>query len=215
MIFQETWPEIVARKKWQTRRPAKRGDHARMFNRRADRLFNLEVPDLLENWTHIWDDPDNWQLWSVCNAARNIRFRPDVKYRVQPGRGQPSLRWTAADYAGRRWKAVDVSASWQEAKRKGFDPQQRLAAHYGPPVCILSTRIRLERLHDITLMDMLAEGLTMEEAQTGGFEALWSRVYSPDSAAAWTKNPAVWVIKFVLLDIEDRRLPPVYEFERD
>lgn len=74
------------------------------------------------------------------------------------------------------------------------------------------TRVRVERLQDISDADCIAEGIGLNSSAAGvkltlppgalackaGYQALWETLNGPDS---WGANPWVWVVEF-------RRFPP-------
>jgi hypothetical protein len=74
------------------------------------------------------------------------------------------------------------------------------------------TGVRVERLHDISGRDVLAEGVDngksnpaqgvrWENMQRMAFESLWSEI---NGAESWDANPWVWVISFQRVEAQER-----------
>lgn len=64
------------------------------------------------------------------------------------------------------------------------------------------TDIRVERLHDITEEDAMAEGVEWEPfSYEEGFETLWATINGQES---WNLNPWVWVISFKVFRTTER-----------
>lgn len=57
------------------------------------------------------------------------------------------------------------------------------------------TRVRVERLQDITLQDMIAEGAPYFPNHIIGFKELWDSL-NAKRGYSWEENPWVWVIEF-------------------
>lgn len=75
----------------------------------------------------------------------------------------------------------------------------RFLPKWASRIMIEVTGIRVERLHEITDDEALAEGVTGDEHDADQplprmcFERLWQSINGPDS---WEANPYVWVIEF-------------------
>lgn len=92
------------------------------------------------------------------------------------------------------------------------------------------TKVRLERLHDITAADAAAEGIELKRWKTGiygphdpglkwdakvlvdGFHALWDSLNDKQSGRAWADNPWVWVVEYDNPKLRSRRESDVCVF---
>jgi hypothetical protein len=80
----------------------------------------------------------------------------------------------------------------------GWKPSIHMPKAYAR-IWLRITSIGVQRLHDISEQDAIAEGCIQYEAETDwmtaryGFEVLWQQINGPES---WTANPWVWVVEF-------------------
>jgi hypothetical protein len=69
------------------------------------------------------------------------------------------------------------------------------------------TDVRVERLHDVTDADALAEGVLVRQnifitgELTGAYKSLWESI---NGKGSWGKNPWVWIVEFKLLTGGDK-----------
>lgn len=82
-------------------------------------------------------------------------------------------------------------------KRKGWQSPRFMPRELSR-ITLEITAIRAERLHDISGLDCIAEGLIcgaliIQSALQQEYKTLWQSIHGP---ASWDQNPWVWVIEF-------------------
>ena len=97
----------------------------------------------------------------------------------------------------------DMSAdAWEQGRLEGV-PRYRWRPSIHMPraasrIALEVTGVRVERLHQISRGDAMAEGCPFANMQDGEspvrwYEYLWRAINGPDS---WNANPLVWVVEF-------------------
>jgi len=179
MIFKETWQQVLDGTKRQTRRPVKEGDRA---------WYPL---------SHVGGD----EICAVTLGLPTCRTRWQVgnTYAVQPGRGKPAI-WIPpegapiddplAEYVR---KTESVRATWGPKVKEWLRSKGYREAR------IRITKIRRERLRDISWEDMRAEGVQKDLFDVSltwraRFADLWDSLYR--KPYRWEDNPEVWVLEF-------------------
>lgn len=93
--------------------------------------------------------------------------------------------------------------SYKATRKLPIETKWKPCIHMPKTACRIFLKIksiRVERLHDISEADAIAEGITLENLSgdwdhppTAEFQNLWKKINGSDS---WDANPWVWVIEF-------------------
>ena len=140
------------------------------------------------------------RLW--VREGHSIGPGPDVQ--LVPGEGAGSLRWPHVTYA------ADGAVERRDERWKGEFGKRRPSIHmprWASRITLEVTGVRVERLHDISERDAIAEGAPGYEegidapppddehewSYLASFIRLWESINGPGS---WDANPYVWVVEF-------------------
>ena len=110
----------------------------------------------------------------------------------------------------------DMNAdAWEQGRLEGV-PRYRWRPSIHMPraasrIALEVTGVRVERLHQISRGDAMAEGCPFANMQDGEsprrwYEYLWRAINGPDS---WDANPWVWVVEFRKAHNSNSQTPPV------
>lgn len=108
------------------------------------------------------------------------------------------------------WDAEDVEFG-QEVTLKGEDYKWRPSIHMpkeAARIFLRVTNVRVERLRNMVLADVLMEGITEGESYDDTWKRwhdTWNNTIKPAdlSTKGWEANPLVWVIKFEQISKEE------------
>ena len=203
MIFKQV-TEIIEGKKTQTRRIVKKNEHLSDYN-----------------------NTDGCTVFTTSKGGkRRIKWQVGRKYAVVPKRAQPQVYYRYEEdgsltlaHTAKMEYFDETLLEW--ATRENKPKRVELIKSYGyKPLSIRLTAIRLERLHDITEADAIAEGIeTVERMTSSGVEmelykdylykdedkyfkysdpiksykSLWESI---NGKGSWDTNPMVWVLEF-------------------
>lgn len=127
-------------------------------------------------------------------------------------------RWVNIHYRATDPKPalVDAAADWDSEKLMGWIPPLAMP-RWASRITLEVTKVRVERLRDITEVDALAEGVEPEmvphysaravlrghdPSRRNGFLTLWDSING--KRAPWSSNPWVWVVEFKRLETAER-----------
>lgn len=196
MIFRQ-WQQVLDESKAETRRVVKYGD---MIETGDEQL-----------WFMMRSAP---RLGSMVQGGRNqiptvvlrykykpyrIKWQVGRTYAVQPGRGKPAI-WIPSEgaligdpLAEYVQKAESTRATWGPKVKEWL----RLKGYREARIRI--TEIRRERLWEISLADIKAEGIRSWSPdgmlQRLEWRALWDSI-NAKKGDRWSENPLTWVLTF-------------------
>lgn len=124
---------------------------------------------------HLWVKETYRVPKSYDNIAPRDLHLTEVRYEVD-GSEKPLVPWWDSDEPGRIRQSIFMR-KWMSR------------------ITLEITNIRVERLHEITAHDALAEGVGHNSMGNPVFdyEILWKSINGPGS---WESNPWVWVVEF-------------------
>jgi hypothetical protein len=139
--------------------------------------------------------------WMFCEKVPNGTTKTGrAKWRYVPLRAAPILY--CADHSEKPTVGVvhpDTANSWGWRKKLG-----RFLPGWASRITLEITKVRVEKLNDISEADAIAEGFEPEDAYDDGdhfgvvsakesYRTLWESLNGPGS---WEANPWVWVVTF-------------------
>lgn len=180
------WEQVLRNEKTQTRRLVEEGDYT---------------------WMNPLVFPP--KITEVCSSDRT-RWTVGKTYAVQPGRGQPAIWWkpdgTPTDTPLDEYlrKSGSVRETW------GPKVKNWLRKHGYREARIRLTEIRRERVQDISLEGVFAEGIgimvdgrlypvTVLDVAQEEFASLWNSIYV-GAEFEFSTNPEVWALTFEVVD---------------
>ena len=195
MIFKQ-WEQVLDGTKTQTRRPCKGEDEE----------YTWCTPTMEDGLI------TGHRILEVCGvgAKKNyLRWAVGRTYAVQPGRGRPAI-WIRPDGSATDTPLDEYVQKLESGTRRLWGPKVKawLREHGYIEARIRITKIRRERLGDISCADVFAEGLGMYNPLDGKhypttvldvaqerYAQLWNHIYGP---AAWErmKDDDCWVLEF-------------------
>lgn len=180
MIFQATWRQVLAGTKTQTRRIVKEAPRHLCIGG----SYSCELHLSRGEWS-----PEN--LDRTDFPGKGVYLRTGIEG-----------GWLSADCCAEpEWSD---RAKWIEGKTYAVQPGRTQKA-VGR---IRITRIRQERVQDITEADVEAEGVGLQAwageghegwPRTAGYAQLWDSLHDRPGER-WADNPAVWVLEFELVE---------------
>lgn len=130
-----------------------------------------------------------WDCWACLYDRRERTHRALIAYRAN----------------GERWIDLDAETAelLQENIRHDSDRKWRPSIHmprWASRLTLEITRVRVERVQDISEYDAQTEGVTAGDAVWSGsarsaFRELWDSI-NANRGLAWATNPWVWAIDF-------------------
>jgi hypothetical protein len=157
------------------------------------------------NEEHGWKSPYGqpgdrlWvrETWSV--DAISMYPCPQVWYRadnsIDPKAGHVCPKKSVGRYA-------DCLACWEEREGRKFKwmPSIFMKRHHSR-LSLEVVNVRVERLHEITEADAIAEGIGHNDVDAAvvDYASLWDRIHG---AGSWDANPFVWVVEFKRVEVK-------------
>lgn len=139
------------------------------------------------------------ETWSVVSHAFDddglmIDYKPD-----RPAKAVHEKPFGNGYYSGHAIYAADGGFTWGDDDgcvdgRSCWKPSIHMP-RWASRITLEITGVRVERLQDISVADMQAEGMRWREE----FPYLWETIYGEES---WKANPWVWVIEFKRVEVE-------------
>jgi hypothetical protein len=170
---------------------------AKTMTRRVCKIEGLDEPDLYENRDGDLVDPVVY-----CPYGR----RGDVLWVRETWWEPPVITANRLREGADTWPKYDYDALLNNIDREQYLEwgwKKRPSIFMPRPASRISlsiSKIRIERLRDISEDDARAEGvdLTAMFAATykAGFQQLWDSINGNRNGCAWKDNPWVWVIAF-------------------
>jgi len=169
-----------------------------------------------------WSITDEFAYCANCGNGTSPKF--DYKGIKCPYGKVGDVLWVRESYANAGSHFVYKDAGWkywldEEDREMKYDPiKWKPSIHMPYSACriwLKITEIKIERLHDITEEDAIAEGISLNPSLSeivGGFttdnimhfykatdcfKSLWDLINGEES---WNLNPWVWVIEFEKID---------------
>jgi len=139
----------------------------------------------------LYSNPAVYVYHGKYSRSRTL-WRVGSTYAVQSGCGRSAV-WYSSD--GSTIDIPSVDCMWSELTAHGFREAR-----------IRITRIRQERVQDISEADAIAEGSQFGQNAYGdivtpveALAALWDTLHDK-RGERWADNPAVWVLEFELVE---------------
>ena len=169
-------------------------------------------------------NPDAWQFMGIDDAGEYVFWNPTyydehngLSIGIKCPYGQvgdqlwvretftltqfnkPVYRADAKDKDGLRWDSIEPNDPQKEVLWRS----PRFMFRWASRITTENTKIRVERVQDITTNDLIAEGIEPPLAQYDSgsmpriiiFEKLWDSL-NAKRGYSWEFNPCIWVIEF-------------------